>query len=139
MATLPKQKMSSRTRQPLLRTADTDKFLASFKEAWETRNAELAASLFTRDAYYRKDPFDAPIVGREAIHDYWHLATSVQKDVHFTVTNAFRSGYVLVAEWICTYCQRENGHRRELAGMFVADFYGKQVRNFRAYWHSRII
>ena len=126
-------------RQGLLRASDVKKFLAQYKEAWETRNAELAASLFTRDAQYKQEPFGGPIVSREAIHDYWKAATGRQEDIHFTVDNFFRIGHVLLAEWTCTYRDRSSGERRELAGMFLADFYGKQVRAFREYWLSRAL
>jgi SnoaL-like domain len=122
--------------QPL-RAKDVSVFLASYKEAWETRNAELAASLFTRDARYYPDPFAEPIASRESIHDYWRSATSRQDDIHFSVKSFFRNGYIVVVEWNCNYRDVSSGERRELAGMFIADFYGKQVRNFREYWRSR--
>lgn len=124
-------------RRASLRARDVEKFLASYKQAWETRNAELAAALFTRDAHYHQDPFSGPIRGREAIHDYWRSATSRQEDIHFEVTNSVRKGFVVVAEWTCNYREAASGQRRELAGMFTADFYGKQVRTFREYWLSR--
>ena len=124
--------------QPL-RARDIAKFLASYKEAWETRNADLAASLFTRDARYRQNSFEEPIVGREAIHDAWNSATKRQQDIHFEVKNFFRNGFILVAEWTCGYRDAATGKRVQLAGMFLADFYGKQVRTFREYRHSRTV
>ncbi len=120
-----------------LRAKDVENFLARYKEAWETGNAELAAGLFTRDAHYWQGPFTEPIVGREAIHDYWKSATERQQDVHFTIKNSLRERFMVVAEWTCTYRERHSGERRELAGMSTADFYGKQVRTFREYWFSR--
>ncbi len=118
-------------------TRDAKHFLAKYKEAWETHNSDLAASLFTRDAHYKVDPFGESIVGREAIHDYWAGATRGQEDIHFTVKTFVHAGYIVAAEWTCTYRDRAAGERKELAGMFLADFYGKQVRAFREYWHSR--
>jgi hypothetical protein len=44
---------------------------------------------------------------------------------------------MLAAEWTCTYQDRSSEVKKELAGMLFADFYGKQVRHFREYWHSR--
>ncbi len=126
-------------RQGPLRVSDAKEFLAKYKEAWETRNAELAAGLFTRDAQYKEGPFGEPIVSREAIHNYWKAATGRQEDIHFTVKNCVRIGHILVAEWTCTYRDRSSGEHRELAGMFLADFYGKQVRAFREYWLSRTL
>lgn len=133
-ATAPQPKQSTK-----LHASVAKEFLEKYKKAWETRNADLAASLFTRDVRYKENPFDEPITGREAIHDYWAGATTQQEDIHFTVTNSLHTGYFLVAEWTCSYRDRATGKRRELAGMFFADFYGKQVRTFREYWQSRTL
>jgi hypothetical protein len=133
-ATAPQPKQSTK-----LHASVAKEFLEKYKKAWETRNADLAASLFTRDVRYKENPFGEPITGREAIHDYWAGATTQQEDIHFTVTNSLHTGYFLVAEWTCSYRDRATGKRRELAGMFFADFYGKQVRTFREYWQSRTL
>ncbi len=124
-------------RQATLHTSDAKAFLAKYKKAWETRDADLAASLFTRDARYQENPFGEPVIGREAIHDYWAAATAQQEDIRFTATNFLHTGYVLIAEWTCQYRDRTSGRPREMAGMFFADFYGNQVRAFREYWQSR--
>ena len=113
------------------------RFLARYKKAWESRNSDLAASLFTRDAHYWENPFGEAIVGREAIHAYWEAATRQQENIHFTVKSSFHHQYMLVAEWTCTYKHRSTGEHRELAGIMFADFYGPQVRAFREYWHRR--
>jgi ketosteroid isomerase-like protein len=126
-------------RQAPLRPSLVKDFLAKYKKAWETRDADLAASLFTRDARYKENPFGEPIIGREAIHDYWKAATERQEDIHFTVSSFFHSGYVLIAEWTCSYREGSTGKPRQLAGMFFADFYGPQVRAFREYWQSRAL
>ena len=126
----------SAPQQPLS-TSDATDFLIKYKEAWETRNADLAAGLFTRDAEYRQDPFGQAVIGREAIHDYWAGATGRQSEIHFTVGKFIHSGYMLAAEWTCTYQDRASEVKKELAGMLFADFYGKQVRHFREYWHTR--
>ncbi|HYY70658.1 MAG TPA: nuclear transport factor 2 family protein [Terriglobales bacterium] len=125
--------------QVTLHASDAKDFLDKYKRAWETRDPDLAASLFTRDAHYKENPFGQPIIGRAAIHDYWAEATRRQEDIRFTVTNSLHTGYVLIAEWTCTYRDRATGKRRELAGMFFADFYGNQVRAFREYWQSRAV
>ena len=126
-------------RQATLHASDAKEFLQKYKKAWETRDADLAASLFTRDARYKENPFGEPIIGREAIHDYWAAATAGQEDIRFTVTNFLYAGYVLIAEWTCRYRERSSGQPRELAGMFFADFYGNQIRAFREYWQSRAL
>lgn len=126
-------------RRAKLDAATANKFLAAYKEAWETRNAELAANLFTRDAHYWETPFGEPIVGREGIATYWKKATEKQDKIQFKVVNSLQSRYTLFAEWTCTYTHRPTSERRELAGILLADFYGKQVRTFREYWHRRVV
>jgi len=128
-----------RKRPGQLKATAAKKFLAQYKEAWETRDADLAASLFTRDAHYWETPFGEAIVGREAIRAYWQAATDTQDDINFKVGNAFHHKYTLVAEWTCSYRHRRSGERRELAGMMLADFYGEQVRTFREYWVRRTV
>ncbi len=122
-----------------LTAKDVQHFLSTYKKAWETQDSELAAGLFTRDAQYKQSPFTPAIVGREAIHDYWAAATGRQTDIHFTVGSVIQCGYLLAAEWRCTYQERSTGEDKELAGMLFADFYGKQVRHFREYWQSRTL
>jgi limonene-1,2-epoxide hydrolase len=135
--TLSTKPQAGTKRLATLQARDVRDFLVKYKKAWENRDADLAAGLFTRDARYKENPFAEPIVGREAIHDYWKAATERQEDIHFNVSSSFHVGYIVVAEWTCSYRDRASGARRELAGMFFADFYGKQVRAFREYWQSR--
>ncbi len=124
-------------RQGTLTDADVKAFLANYKEAWEKRDADLAASLFTRDAHFKPDPFSKIIEGREAIHDYWAGAAARPGSIVFNVGTSVRSGFILAAEWSCSYIDTASGERKELAGMFIADFYGKQVRAFNDYWRAR--
>ena len=122
-----------------LNVATARKFLSGYKEAWETRNAELAANLFTRDAHYWETPFGEPIVGREGIATYWKKATEKHDKIQFKAVSSLQSRYTLFAEWTCAYTHRPTNERRELAGILLADFYGKQVRTFREYWHRRVV
>ena len=44
-----------------LTTAALEAWLARYGEAWETRDADKAAALFTPEATYHEMPFDAPL------------------------------------------------------------------------------
>ncbi len=134
-----KKNFRNTRRRTLLNLATARKFLTAYGEAWRARNAELAASLFTRDAHYWEIPFGEPIVGREGIAEYWKKATQKQEKIQFRVTSTLLSRYSLIAEWTCSYTHGPTGERRELAGILLADFYGKQVRSFREYWHRRVL
>jgi len=129
-----------KSRRPGRLTAGTaQRFLAQYREAWESRDPDLASNLFTRDAHYWENPFGPPIVGREAIRAYWKAATEKQEDIHFSVRNFFSQKFALAIDWKCAYRSLPSGERRELAGMMIADFYGGQVRTFRECWLRRTL
>ena len=50
-----------------LSTAKLESWLSGYREAWEKRDAQRAAQLFTENARYQEMPFDAPKSGRGRI------------------------------------------------------------------------
>lgn len=115
------------------------KFLETYARAWESRDPDLAASLFTDQALYHEDPFDEPIVGRQGIRTYWQGATAQQKDIDVLVREPHLVGNTVIAEWGARYTHVPSGERRELRGILLAEFEGEQVAAFREYWHRRLI
>jgi len=113
------------------------KFLEKYRKAWEKADAELAASLFTRDAVYQETPFCTPVVSRDAIRAYWHRARRNLKDVKFIFRQPLVQGNALVTEWTCSFTHASSGKRRELRGVLLARFKGEQARTIRQYWHQR--
>ncbi len=83
-----------------LSAAKLESWLSGYREAWEKRDAERAAQLFTENARYQEMPFDAPKSGRAGIREYWSGVTADQRDVEFhsaddrgvTETPASRTG-----------------------------------------------
>ena len=59
--------------QTTLHASVAKAFLERYKKAWETRDADLAASLFTRDARYKENPFGEPITD-ELVKSYPELS-----------------------------------------------------------------
>lgn len=51
-------------------------WLDRYVEAWLTYDPELVGDLFSSDVHYRYHPYDAPIVGREAVVRSWVGETS---------------------------------------------------------------
>ena len=133
MKSTPSRSAGKNSRPAAFRLAHAKRFLAAYKQAWEKRDAELAAHLFTRDVHYWEEPFARPIVGREDVYTHWKKFTHHQDHIHFYVQHFYRDAHMLVAEWTCTFALRPGGERRKLAGVFLADFYGRQVRSFRQY------
>ncbi|WP_199242981.1 nuclear transport factor 2 family protein [Vitiosangium sp. GDMCC 1.1324] len=68
--------------EPLSRE-DVVRWIEAYGKAWETKDADAAARLFTDDAIYEATPSvnDQTFVGRSAIHTYWENITAGQSDV----------------------------------------------------------
>ena len=52
-----------------------------YRRVWEERDSDAAASLFTEDATYRSDIYEAPREGRDGVVGYWSGVTATQGDV----------------------------------------------------------
>ncbi len=107
--------------------------------AWETRDADAAADLFTEDATYQENPFDEPLRGRDAIRRYWadlpreQDAISVQFEIlEVTPTTG-------VARWMASFVRVPSGKYARLDGVLVASFDAgaRRAHAFREWWHTQ--
>lgn len=59
-------------------------WLEGYKTAWETRDVDLAVSLFTDDADYREKRFSEPLLGHKTLRSYWQdRVFEHQRDISF--------------------------------------------------------
>jgi len=115
-------------------TEQVERWLEGYRDAWETRNADAAAALFTEDALYREQPYEEPYRGRDGVHAYWSQVTATQSDIRFRYGRAVVSGSQAAVEWWVTL--RNNGAEATLAGEFFLVFDADGlVRELREYWH----
>jgi ketosteroid isomerase-like protein len=105
-----------------LTTATLQQWLASYKNAWETRDAEAAGRLFTQDATYRETPYAEPLRGRSAIRAYWTSVTADQRGIEFQFEIVATNGCVGVATWTASFTSTSTGGSVELDGVFVLEF-----------------
>ena len=56
-------------------------WLGVYGRAWETRDPQAAAHLFTEEATYQETPFDKPMRGLSAIMDYWSEVPRNQEQI----------------------------------------------------------
>jgi len=122
-----------------LTSAKLDAWLGGYREAWEKRDAERAAQLFTESATYREMPFDAPKSGRAGIRGYWSEVTADQRDVEFHSETIAVNGNTGVAHWSAKFKQASTGMTVELDGVFVLEFDPKSglCSTLREWWHVR--
>ena len=108
-------------------------WLARYRRAWIERDAAAASRLFTDDATYREQPFQAPFVGREAIRDYWARVTASQTSVELRYGQPIVDGRRLAVEWWANL-QTSDGPLT-LAGEFLLLFADSgECRELREYW-----
>ncbi len=112
-------------------SAAAEAWLVRYGAAWERRDPDAAAAIFTEDASYRRTPFVEPFVGREAIREYWGRAVSNVEEVRFRFGTPVVEGDRVAAEWWTTL--RRDGEERTIAGEFLLRFVGDQVRELREY------
>ena len=113
-------------------------WLERYEKAWEGRDADQAAALFTTDAIYHEMPFDAPIEGAAKIRAYWARVTADQREVDFTARPVMVDGNTGVAEWTARFRTASTGATIELNGVFVLEFDDAgRCSSLREWWHVR--
>jgi hypothetical protein len=111
-------------------------WIEGYRRAWEGADAAAAASLFTEDATYRSNIFEAPHRGRDGITAYWESVTSSQSDVSVAMGRPFVDAVdgtrVTVEFWTV---MRVDGGETALAGCLLLDFEESGLcRRLREYW-----
>ena len=108
-------------------------WLERYRRAWIERDADAASRLFTEDASYREQPFEAPFVGRAAIRDYWARVTASQTSVELRYGLPIVDGNRLAVEWWANL--QTNDGAITLAGEFLLSFAENgDCRELREYW-----
>jgi hypothetical protein len=115
-------------------------WLDRYGRAWEERDPDQAAALFTADASYRETPFDPPMIGHAAIRDYWAGAVAGQKDVKFTYEVLACRGEEGISTWHADFTGVPGGESIDLDGIFRCRF-GESglVSALEEWWHIRVV
>jgi ketosteroid isomerase-like protein len=111
-------------------------WLDAYKRAWETRDPEAAANLFTANATYQETPFEDPVRGREGIRDYWSDVTRYQEGIEFSYEVLATTETGGIAHWRSGFTRLTSNSAVELDGIFLVklDADGK-CTEFREWWH----
>jgi SnoaL-like domain len=112
-------------------------WLERFGRAWEQRDANLAAALFSDDGCYRETPFDQALRGTEEIRAYWAKLPKAREDIEFTFAILAITDRWGIAHWHGGYTPIDGTTRLELDGILLVslDDYGR-CREFRE-WSNR--
>jgi hypothetical protein len=110
-----------------------DDWIESYRLAWENRDADAAARLFTPEATYRNNIFEPPHQGQDGVHDYWAGVTEGQSDVAVRMGRPFVDGKRVTVEFWTN--MKIDGGDTTLAGCLLLDFDDDWLcRRLREYW-----
>ena len=101
---------------------DVERWLAAYGAAWESHDGAAAAALFTADGVYCWGPFEAPLIGGDAIRARWDAVTAEQGRVRFAADPLGRDGARAFVRWTVSIEPAAGGAPVELEGIFVLDF-----------------
>jgi hypothetical protein len=108
-------------------------WLAAYRTAWLTRDADAAAALFTADATYTEQPYQDAFVGSAGVRDYWARVTATQSNIEMTYGSLITVGNRTAVEWWTTLTNA--GTPITLAGTFMLTFDESGLcRSLREYW-----
>lgn len=115
------------------------KWLDLYGKAWELGDPVACVQLFSADAAYYETPFDQPMIGTEAIGQYWtDGAKNAQTGVRFEVTQVLLSGNTGFALWRARFRRVPSNVLVELDGALSARFDNLlKCIEFREWWHRQ--
>ena len=120
---------------------DYESFKAWFEQlgrAWEMRDPEAAAALFTEDASYQEDPFEEPMHGRPAILEYWSDVPESQEQISFHSEILGVTSDKGFAHWWVSFVRIPSGNRVKLDGICVISLNAEnRCYALREWWHRQ--
>ncbi len=113
-------------------------WLDDYKRAWEARDPEAAANLFTANAAYHETPFEAPSRGRKGILDYWSGVPRTQEGIEFSYEILATTDTGGIAHWRSEFTRLPSGSAVALDGILLAELDADgRCTEFREWWHKR--
>lgn len=112
-------------------------WLDEYGRCWQQGDAKGVMELFAPGATYHETPFDPPMVGLDAIHDYWKAgAGQSQQDVTFEYELLDATGDRGIARWRAAFVRTPSGLAVRLDGVLLARFNERgRCEEFREWWH----
>lgn len=121
-----------------LTTEAFDRWLAAYGWASATDDALASAQLFSEDARYYESPFDAPLVGRRAIYDYWAAGARDLTGRSSTYEILAVQETMGIARWRARFVVKATGAAMALDCIFLTEFDAAGLCCcLREWWHSR--
>lgn len=114
-------------------TMPVEDWIEAYRVAWEQRDPDAAAALFTEDATYRDNIVEPAHEGQDGVRSYWTSVTAAQSDVAVRMGRPFVDGDRVTVEFWTNMAV--NGDEVTLPGCLLLEFDEGRCRSLREYWH----
>ena len=111
--------------------------LERYGRAWEAFDGDAWVELFTDDVEYRDEPFEEPMIGRNAVRAYLMDAAGRQCDVDFTIERHWFVDPTVLAAWHAAYLRRADRARVRLIGFMTLELRDGRIARLREWYHRR--
>lgn len=107
-----------------------------YGRASKENDAKASSELFALDAKYYEPPFEKPMVGRDAIYQYWSQGAQDYKDKESIYEVLSLKGYLGIARWQSQFTNIDTGKRHALDCIFLVEFdEDGKCSVYRDWWH----
>ena len=115
-------------------------WLEMYGKASKENDPQASADLFALDANYYETPFDEPLMGRDAIYQYWNKGAQTLKDKESTYEILSVTDNLGMARWQAKFTSIKSGNRMALDCVFLLEFDDDgKCRVFREWWHIKTL
>jgi uncharacterized protein (TIGR02246 family) len=110
--------------------------IETYGKAWETKDPELIATIFTNEATYN-DPKEPENIGIEAIKEYWRFKViGEQDDIKFDIRHIWVDGDTVIAEWHATFKDIKRNLFIDMTEVAIFTVSGDKFSALREYYKS---
>lgn len=114
------------------------RWILSYSHASEQNDPQASCELFAPDARYYESPFDAPMIGRDALFEYWKKGAQTLKDKISCHEILAVHNHLGIARWRSRCTAVKSGKHLALDCLFVVEFNDEGLcQTFREWWHMR--
>jgi hypothetical protein len=115
-------------------------WLDAYGQASRENDARASAELFAQDAKYYETPFAEPMIGRDAIYQYWLKGAQTLKDKESSYQILSVKDNFGIARWQSQFTVIDSGKRFALDCLFLVEFdENGHCSVFREWWHLQTL
>ncbi len=121
------------------------KILRTYGEAWVGQDTDKLLSIFTEDGIYHERVLKEPMVGHDAIRQYWDTKVcKEQSGIEFKLLNHYVcEDDTIIAEWDASFNSRKPGNanskkaiRIHIQEVAILKIEKGKIKSLREYWQA---